>query len=416
MRNRSGFLFALLVAGLLAGCSSRSPSVITPTLPSLVNRQPAIIFVHGFYGSALRKKNHGRRIFFTGWEALFGTGALSLFQKELGTPSGPELEVEGVLGRVPVVPGLYEIDVYSRFLQNLRASQREYQVLPLIYDWRGDLSEPVQQLASLVKLLKEKGVPRISIVAHSMGGTIATYYLGYGTQPPATAKLNWEGAKKINKVIFFGTPFEGSAVTFYSFQYGSGLAQSKRLLNADTMSSFPSMYQLLPSSIDLMNAKGSPSTYLLFDPSFWKKYALGLHRRERLPSGLQSAREAFTAEQLKKGRAWRERVMLGRSDAWPSPSHLKIMNVVGGSQSTLALGYFFPEKKELLFDPESIQAAGLKPEAVLRPGDGSVTLASATVPPALEAATKVIRTEYSHEHLFLDPKVEEEYNGFLATP
>lgn len=404
----------LLILALCApGCTTRGPTAIAPYLPNLVTARPAIIFVHGFYGSALRRKNLGPRVFYAGWEALFGSGALSLHQAELGTPPGPEVEVEGLLAAVPVVPGLYEVDVYSSFVRGLRSSHEGSQVLPLAYDWREDLGLAVAKLDELVRLLEERGCPQVSIVAHSMGGLVAAYYLGYGVQPPATAKLSWEGAARVRKVVFLGTPFGGSMVTFRSFDKGSGLPRAGRMLGADTLSSFPSMYQLLPTSADLLGPRGESVQLSLFDPATWKKHRFGLLRRPGLGAGFQAAREKFTEENLSLGRRWRELVQLGRSAAWPAPSHLEVLNVVSSAHPTLERGYFRPEQGTLLFDPDDVKAEGLDPDAVFRPGDGTVTLASARVPPALEAATRTVRSEYPHEHLFLDPAVEEEYNRFL---
>lgn len=412
MRSRFLFLFVFSLS-LLPGCTTRGASAVPPYLPSLVGSKPAIIFVHGFYGSTLRKKGLGARVFFTGMEALFGSGALSLHQSDLGTPPGPEVEVEGLLGAVPVVPGLYEVDVYSSFLRELRAAHEGSQVLPLVYDWREDLGLAVSRLDELVKLLKARGCPEISILAHSMGGQVTAYYLGYGAQPATTARLTWEGARNVGKVVFFGTPFGGSMVTFRSFDKGSGLPRSQRMLNADTLSSFPSMYQLLPPSADLLGPGGESVELNLFDPPTWKKHRFGLLKRQGLEAGLVAARERFTEEQLRLGSRWRELVQLGRSAARPAPSNLRVLNVVSSAHDTLERGYFLPASGALLFDPDDVKAAGLKPEAVFRPGDGTVTLTRAAVPPALEANTKVLVSAYSHEKLFLDPKVEEEYNAFL---
>lgn len=408
---RPFLIFAFLVP--FAGCT-RSAPVINPYLPSLVSNKPAIIFVHGFYGASLRERGAGRRVFLTGMEAMFGSSALSLYQQELGTPRGPELEVEGLLGTVQVVPALYGVDVYSTLIKELRASHEKSQVLPLVYDWRDDLTLAVEKLDTLVQLLREKGVTKISIVAHSMGGLVATYYLGYGNQPPATAKINWEGARHVQKAVFFGVPFGGSMIAFRSFEKGSGLPKSERLLNADTMSSFPSLYQLLPLVSTVLDPSGGePVSLHTFDPALWKKHRFGLLRREGLAPGLVTAREAFTEEQLAKAQRWRDLVQLGRTTEWPAPNTLKVLNVVSDDFDTLDRAYFSPASGKLLFDPEEVEKAGLKMAALYRTGDGTVSRTSAEVPPAMASVTKIVTTDYPHEKLFLDPAVETEYNAFL---
>lgn len=409
-------LLVLLVLVSFAGCTSRSSSVIVPFMPNLVDARPAIIFIHGFYGSALRRKNLGKRLFLTGSELLLGKEALSLHQSKLGTPAGPELEVEGLLATVPVIPGLYEKEVYSPFIRQLREANPKSQILPLVYDWREDLMQPVQKLDELVKLLQERGVPQISIVAHSMGGMVAVYYLGYGSQPLESAKLNWEGAKKVQKAVFFGTPFAGSMIAFRSFEKGSGIIRSEKMLNADTMSSFPSLYQLLPALASVRDKSGAPSTLPLFEFDSWKMYGFGLLRKQGLPGAIFAARQAFTSEQVGRAKRWSDLIQLGRTAAWPSPKNLKVLNVVSSAHQTLDFAYFQPETGKLLFDPDEVKGAGLKMEALYSLGDGSVSRTSAEVPAALEAATRVVTTSYPHETLFLDPSVQSEYNEFLQLP
>jgi len=408
------FLLTLLLA--LTACTSRSSSVIMPYMPNLVDSRPAIIFLHGFYGSALRRKNLGKRLFLTGSELLFGNDALSLYQAELGTPPGPETEIEGLLATVPVIPGLYERDIYSTFVHRLREANAKSQILPLVYDWREDLSLAVNRLDELVKLLRERGSPQITLVAHSMGGQVAVYYLGYGNQPPDTAKLNWEGAKNIQKAIFFGTPFAGSMIAFRSFEKGSGIPRSAKMLNADTMSSFPSLYQLLPTLASVRDKTGATSTIPLFEPDTWKMYGFGLLRKKDGAANVLAARQKFTEENVLRAKRWSHMVQLGRTAAWPAPPTLKVLNVVSSAHQTLDFAYFQADTGTLLFDPDEVKSAALKMEPLYSAGDGTVSRSSADVPAALEAVTRVVTTSYSHDTLFLDPAVESEYKDFLQPP
>ena len=194
---------ALLLAIAPSGCTSHGSTVFS-LVENQLDARPAIIFIPGFYGSALRAKGAGRRVFLTGIQAYFGSEALSLFQSQLGTPSGPELEVEGVLGSVPVVPALYEVNVYGPFFQKLRLLRPDAQIIPLAYDWREDLSLAVAKLDETVQQLLSKGCPSISLVSHSMGGLVATYYLAYGNQPPSAGQITWAGAKITTRAVFFG--------------------------------------------------------------------------------------------------------------------------------------------------------------------------------------------------------------------
>lgn len=376
---------------LITGCTSHGSAVMAPVENQLDGR-PAIIVIPGFYGSALKSKNTGRRVFLTAWEAYFGDESLSLFQSELGTPHGPELEVEGLLGAVPAIPGLYEVEVYAPLVHRLRQLRPDAQVIPFSYDWRDDLSTAAASLDILIRTLHEKNCKLISLVGHSAGGLVAAYYLAYGNQPLATAQINWAGAQQVQKAVFFSTPFLGSMVTFRTFDKGSGIVSNKKLLPADAMSSFPSMYEMLPGTATLLDRSGTKMTVDLFDPEFWKKNHLGLLRRTTLPDSFLEGRAKFTSDWLARGRHWSDLVQLGHSTAWQPPGTLKVLNIIGSGIDTLDSGYLDPDGK-LFFDPKDVKAAGLKTEPVFNNGDGTVTMTSASIPAALEAITKQVVIE-----------------------
>lgn len=399
----------VMFAFLAQACSTRYQAVF-PLEPEKLSSKPSVIFIPGFYGSVLTTPK-GRRIFYSATEALFGRVSLSLFQEELGTPRGPEATVEGVLGAVPVVPWLYEQNVYAEFLEALARARPDAQVIALPYDWRADLHPAVAKLDELVKTLEKKGVTSIDLVAHSMGGQVASYYLGYGTQPVKEAKLNWEGAKKIRRVLLLGVPFQGSMIGFRSFLKGTGLPLAKFLLPPDTMSSFPSLFKLLPRKGTFLSPEGKPVELPLFDPALWKEHGLGLLARRDLPAEKLEARERFVREWLSQSRAWSDRIQLGEG----APQHLKILNVVGRGQQTLGLGYYDPIRAPRpIFDPEDVEAKFQRGNAALFiPGDETITVESAELPPALKSRFPTLHTTYSHGQLFLDPAVEREYKVFL---
>ncbi|MFA6715669.1 MAG: hypothetical protein WCS27_09850 [Victivallaceae bacterium] len=94
------------------------------------------------------------------------------------------------------------------------------------YDWRRDLP---YNAAQLDKFINEKraymqkqyydvyGIKnydvRFDVIAHSMGGLLSRYYLRYGKSDlPADGSIpepNWDGGKKIDKLLIVGTPNGG---------------------------------------------------------------------------------------------------------------------------------------------------------------------------------------------------------------
>ena len=91
------------------------------------------------------------------------------------------------------------------------------------YDWRRDIVESARKLDQFIKekknyvekeLEKRFGITdhdvKFDIVAHSMGGLVARYYLRYGDQDlpsdGSLPQLNWAGSKFVDRLVMVGTP------------------------------------------------------------------------------------------------------------------------------------------------------------------------------------------------------------------
>ena len=201
-----------------------------------------IIFIPGFKGSVLLRTEDNKHIWLSTKEILFGNSSikLSLVNNETTYKEG------GILNSVPVIPKIFEINFYKSFLNNLiNTLSHKYKIINFSYDWRMDIISTVLRLNELIESLKSEY--SINIIAHSMGGLITSYFLRYGLQLPETCKENWAGAKIIDKVVLAGVPFQGSVEMFCEIQNGSKVVFNRNLLDFETMSSFQSAYQLLPS-------------------------------------------------------------------------------------------------------------------------------------------------------------------------
>lgn len=394
------FFFALVIS---PGCSSGNRASIVQQ--TSFDSRPTLIFVHGYYGSTLREVGTDRRVFITAWEALFGRKSLSLYSKELATPEAVELEVEGLLGSVPIVPFVYSVDVYGAFLDYADALP-QVQTVALAYDWRKDLGEAVGRLDHLVKTLEAKGVKKIVILAHSMGGLVTSYYLGYGNQPSASAKLNWDGARHVQSVVFMGAPFGGAVGIFSNFQRGAEFAWNASLLPAEAVATFPSSYALLPTSVNLIDhATGQPIPFDLSSPDNWEKYGLGLLARKDLPAEIIQRRKEFTAAQVKNFTRFLKQIQFTPA---PAPASLGVLNVVGRGRKTTAHAYLNTTTRELIFPVDKPTKYNLASESLMEEGDGTVLVAAAQLPPALAARAKVLESTAAHDRLFEDEKVKAE--------
>lgn len=148
-----------------------------------------------------------------------------------------------------IIPGLWKIDGYgpiSSAIQETfavkrgelhdKSADRNYFEFP--YDWRRDNRFTAGRLKEFIderlKIRQSTGAKDVKVIllAHSMGGLVARYYLEV-----------LDGWKDCRGLITFGTPYRGSikALNFLANGY------KNRVIDlTDVVRSFTSVYQLLP--------------------------------------------------------------------------------------------------------------------------------------------------------------------------
>jgi pimeloyl-ACP methyl ester carboxylesterase len=403
--------FAAGLAGLLTACAPGSTNVYPVVQEAPADARPAVIFVHGYYGSALRDVSTKERLFVTPWQTLWGKRPIALEASALGARPSPDLEVEGLFGSVAVLPFLYGITVYTPMMDSLAAGGANH-VVAYAYDWRKELQPAAAGLADLVASLKKAGAPRVSIVAHSMGGLVTSYYLGYGRQKVESARLSWEGAREVSRVVFLGTPFRGAMSILRNMQHGTGYPWNKDLLEPETVSSWGASYHILPLLDDkVVGGDGRPRPLPLGEPATWEAWKLGYYHLKAPTAEVSAARAAYVKKQLAAATRFLSLVQL---EGGPPPAALRVLNITGEGKPTLAKAYAHEGKHEFLFLEGALEKIG-KPVSLLQEdGDGTVPLSSAALPAALEAKGAEIRSNFAHDKLFLDPKIEKEYQHFLS--
>jgi pimeloyl-ACP methyl ester carboxylesterase len=406
---------ALLLCGLLSvsffGCAAREPRADEP---GAMPKTRAVIFLPGYYGSALRDPQTERRVFITAREALFGHESVSLFQRELQTPPGPELVVDGVLGGVSVIPGIYSYDVYERFVERLRLLP-DTKIVVLAYDWRKDLLEAVKTLDTQIRSLEASGINEIDIVAHSMGGMVATYYLAHGTQEPDRPTSDWRGADHVHKVVLLGTPFRGLFGIFRNMQRGAPLGWNDSLLPSEAVSSFPSSYALLPfDNAQVVDAAGHFTPFDVGSILLWRDLKLGLLKKRDLPPEILLNRDLFTAKQLARAASIARAIRLEGQIA-PPPATFKILSVVGTGRRTAESAFFLTTngEPEFVFDTEKPTKRGLDEGFLFADGDGTVSQLSGKLPAIFNGRATYYESHEAHAELFGDPEVLAQLRSFL---
>lgn len=300
-----------------------------------------------------------------------------------------------------LVRGL-EIDAYDEIIKTLAAGAYRDETISLAmsgpvnqeghftcfqyaYDWRRDISEQAAALHERVlyaaNMAKDgfdlDALPKVDIVAHSMGGLVLRYYLRYGAQPlpedGSLPELNWAGAQHIERAIIIGTPSAGSVLSLTQLVEGVNyVGLITPTYRPAVLGSMPSIYQLLPRVrhqriVD--EATGNPIDFL--DAKVWKQYGWGLAdpddartRKWLLPDIEDAAeRDAIAYEHLEKCLARAKQTFEALDQPAPDkPDHLRMILYAGDVDETP--------------DVISVNAKGKLKIKSKAPGDGTVTRAS----------------------------------------
>jgi pimeloyl-ACP methyl ester carboxylesterase len=171
---------------------------------------------------------------------------------------------------------------------------RHFTCFQFDYDWRCDIVENAQTLDRFIQektdcvkteIKRRYGIDkssiRFDIVAHSMGGLVARYYLRCGGNDlPSDGHVpapTWEGAKHVENLIMIGTPNGGSLDSLVHLIEGYRPSFLLSRYPPAVLGTFPSLYQMLPRRRHdaLLDAAGQPIEDL-FDPKLWEQQKWGL--------------------------------------------------------------------------------------------------------------------------------------------
>jgi pimeloyl-ACP methyl ester carboxylesterase len=305
-------LLILPLAVLIAGCASPDGLESYTDVAYKAGREPnPVIVIPGTLGTRLVDSSTGR----VAWGA-YGPGAIrhgsAEGRRSLALPMRlgadlvsltDEVQANGTLDRLTLA-GDVGIKAYSNLLralviggyrdQNRRPPgvNEHISCFEFGYDWRRPNAESAAELGRFIEekrrfILaerKRRGLPpkkiKFDIVAHSMGGLVARYYLMYGSAaPPKNGRhpqVTWAGAQHVRRLIQVGTPNAGSAQALLQLRNGMGLSSFVPRLQPAVIGTMPAAYELLPRADDLplLDENGTPLDP--FDPAIWQHYRWGL--------------------------------------------------------------------------------------------------------------------------------------------
>ena len=214
---------SLIIAVLLVvAYFSQSSSVIIKSYAAAATKNKAIVIIPGIAGSSLETMS-GDHIWLT-------TDINKLMQMECNEDGTSINELRNKKGDIHLIElGCLRLETSLIFYFGTK-----YDVKLFTYDWRLSCSEAAIKLQQLVQPYSE-----VIIVAHSMGGLVASKFLANSS----------ENRAKVSKVIAIGTPFTGSVKGLYVMETGefasiaSGLNDTFKSLAKN----FPAVYELLPT-------------------------------------------------------------------------------------------------------------------------------------------------------------------------
>ncbi|HYV86257.1 MAG TPA: hypothetical protein VFB49_10115 [Patescibacteria group bacterium] len=382
---------AVLVVVSLAGCAlfrRLDMAAIHQESATRPERNP-VILIPGFLGSKLRNaRTH---------EAVWG-GVMNAIRRS-GTDdlSLPTDSADLSLDRDDLVPyALVEsvagLKFYSTLLDALRdvGGYREGDIenprpgdtlFIYNYDWRRDNVESAVGLGRAIERIKTRlHAPdmRFDIVAHSMGGLVAQYYLRYGTEDVigrgGPCLVRWAGAPDIARMILIGTPLRGTMSAFRILNTGFS-----RAMSPGTVFTMPAVYQLLPSDgrSHLIDPQGMTVDVDLYDSDDWvdNRWSIFASRRDSEPRHAQPLKR-FLQAALDRAREFHAALAADALGDSPVPVHLFGADCI----PTLDRAILKPTSSGpvILFDDEiaSDRDARRLEKQMLAPGDGTVTTGS----------------------------------------
>lgn len=364
---KKAWLFGLL----LCACTAAAPVFPPPT------GQTVTVFIHGYRGSFLVTDDAQRARAYLNIGDVLTSGSDNLalpYEGQRFKPTYGALVSDGPLTKLTLIPGLVSIDVYLSWLRFGRDHLPGF--IPFAYDWRQDV---VASGRALCDFLAKLPAQNIQLVGHSMGGLVSW----------ACLASDEAVARRVKKVVFAGTPFQGGPGIFDDLLVGTATGANRSLLSRDVLFTFPSSFQLLAARSDFfVDDRGAKVALDAFSAPQWVEGRWGVFAGDSTAADLAQLRKVLA-----------HHAQLHALLAEPLPGTPQLLAIIGAGQPTVS-GVRVTDGG---FDFERPPTAD---------GDGSVLLTSA-VPPL-----PFTRVDTTTEHVALlnDAAVQRAIAAFLAVP
>lgn len=242
-----------------------------------------LLFVPGYYGSTLVEKKSLNTRWVKVSDFFFSQKGIPTTVPGTNIKAYEDLVPGEVLKTVTLLPFIFKIDSYGKTLELLNAFAIENQMSleTVAYDWRDDFISSLVIIDKKIKSLNLSDQDELTVVAHSTGALLMSYYLRYGAQDVDHAIENWEGVQHIKRAILASAPFHGLMVLMRDMEEGTNKGFNKELMSARDYSSFKSSYMFLPPTGEDIGFNFDDHKEIklsLHDSDTWEKNNWGLFK------------------------------------------------------------------------------------------------------------------------------------------
>ena len=421
---RNGCAVLLLLALASLSCAQMRPDLLEvyPDAAGLEHRP--VIIIPGIFGSRLKNGVTGEVVWGRFSNLLTSRFKLALNPSRAQHPDLLDLPIDSTdltanrddLVAYSVFDGVAGRAFYKRIVRTLTevAGYRYGDIndphpgedcFAFYYDWRRDVVENAQLLGKAIARVRAVhplpggGRRKVDLIAHSLGGLVARYYVRYGAVDVLGGEPDrptYAGAADVDTVALIGVPNEGSLDTLESHNDGVHIVRS---LPPAAIFTMPSAYSSLPRlrTSPFIDPNGVKLDIDLYESRNWETYGWSVFNPERLRKLREDIDHEFKGDRteeiyqdrLVKMRAYLTaalqravrfnhaldrgggppnptRYFLFGGDCTPTPARAMIIPQPEGGFVTIARVKDLPRK----LDTPAIE------RLMSEPGDGSVTRAS----------------------------------------